>query len=66
VTPLSDGWNSWYLYGTSASRADYAVRSNGADGASQAAPAWGPTTDFNADIILVDGAFVQWPEGAQR
>ncbi len=66
VAPLSDGWNSWYLYGSSAIRSDYAVRSTGADGAPQGTPAWGPTTDFNADIILVDGSFVQWPDGAQH
>jgi general secretion pathway protein G len=66
VAPLSDGWNSWYLYGSSATRSDYLVRSSGADGVPQAAPVYGPTTDFNADIILVDGAFVQYPEGAQR
>ncbi len=66
ITPLSDGWNSWYLYGAGATRADYAVGSAGADGVPQASPAFGPTTDFNADIILVDGAFVQFPDGAQR
>jgi type II secretion system protein G len=66
VAPLQDGWNSWYLYGSSATRTDYVVRSGGADGAPQAAPVYGPTTDFTADIILVDGAFVQFPEGAQR
>lgn len=66
VTPLADGWNSWYLYGSSAQRADYLVRSAGADGVPQSSPLYGPTTDFNADIILVDGAFVQFPEGAQR
>jgi hypothetical protein len=26
----------------------------------------GATTNFDADIILVDGTFVQFPEGAQR
>jgi type II secretion system protein G len=66
TAPLSDGWNSWYLYGSTTTHGDYAVRSCGADGAPQSTPVWGPTTDFNADIILVDGAFVQWPEGAQR
>ncbi len=66
IAPLSDGWNSWYLYGTSASRADYIVRSAGADGVPDASPAYGPTTNFNDDIILVDGAFVQYPAGAQR
>ena len=53
VTPLSDGWNSWYLYGTNAVRADYVVRSCGADGIPQTSPVWGATTDFNADIVLV-------------
>jgi general secretion pathway protein G len=66
VTPLVDGWNSWYLYGPSATRSDYAVRSTGADGVPQGTPTFGPTTDFNADIILVDGAFVQFPDGVQR
>ncbi len=66
VAPLQDGWNSWYLYGSTATRGDYAVRSAGADGVPQSSPTFGPTSDFNADIILVDGAFVQFPEGAQR
>jgi general secretion pathway protein G len=66
VTPLQDGWNSWYLYGTGSSRADYVVRSAGADGVPQSSPLFGATSDFNADIILVDGTFVQFPEGAQR
>ena len=66
VTPLADGWNSWYLYGPSAVHGDYLVRSSGADGVPQTSPLYGATTDFNADIILVDGAFVQFPEGAQR
>ena len=66
VAPLSAGWNSWYLYAASAGRTDYPVRSSGADGLPQASPVFGPTTDFNADIVLVDGAFVQFPEGAQR
>jgi len=66
ITPLADGWNSWYLYGTSATKTDYVVRSAGADGAPDGSPVYGPTSDFNADIILVDGAFVQYPSGAQR
>ena len=66
ICPLADGWNSWYLYGTSATKTDYVVRSAGADGAPDSSPVFGPTSDFNADIILVDGAFVQFPSGAQR
>ena len=66
VVPLVDGWNSYYTYGTSASRSDFALCSAGADGALDSTPTWGATTNFNADIILVDGTFVQFPDGAQR
>ena len=66
AAPLVDGWNSFFLYGTSPSRSDYALTSTGADGAPETAPVWGATTDFNADIIIVDGTFVQFPEGAQK
>jgi type II secretion system protein G len=66
VMPLSDGWNSFFLYGSSAARTDFAVRSAGADGTPDASPVWGPTTNFNADIILIDGTFVQFPDGAQH
>ncbi len=66
VVPLSDGWNSWFLYGVSSpSNSDYIVLSSGRDGVTQT-PVWGPTTDFNNDIIYVNGQFVQWPEGVQR
>lgn len=64
--PVSDGWNSWFTYGTGNGSTDYAVRSNGRDGSPEAAPTYGPTTEFNADIILVDGKFVQFPDGVQR
>jgi type II secretion system protein G len=66
VVPLVDGWSSFFLYGTNASRSDYALRSAGADGTLESDPPGGGRTDFNADIILVDGAFVQFPEGAQK
>ena len=61
-----DGWSSYFTYGTSPSRSDFALRSAGADGALDSTPIWGATTNFNADIILVDGTFVQFPEGAQK
>ena len=66
VVPLVDGWNSFFLYGTNSSLTDYAVRSTGADGLPETAPVGGGTTDFRADIILINGAFVQFPEGAQK
>jgi general secretion pathway protein G len=66
TTPLADGWNSWYLYGASSVRTDYCLVSAGADGVRQGSPNYGITSDFNADIILVDGGFVQYPSGAQQ
>ena len=64
--PLVDGWNSWFTYGTTTTRTDFALRSNGRLGEPQSAPSYGPTSDFRDDIILVNGQFVQWPEGVQR
>ncbi len=64
--PLVDGWNSWFTYAASASQADYVLRSSGRGGVPQTAPLYGVTTDFRDDIILVNGRFVQWPEGVQR
>ena len=56
-TTLVDGWSSYLTYGTTPERADYVVRSAGADGALESTPLWGLTTNFNSDIILVDGGF---------
>ena len=36
------------------------------EGMPETAPLYGPTTDLTADIILVNGQFVQWPEGVQQ
>jgi len=66
AVPLVDGWNSFFLYGTSASKTDFALCSTGADGVPEASPGGGPTTSFNADIVFVNGAFLQFPEGSQR
>jgi type II secretion system protein G len=66
AVPLRDGWNSWFGYGTTPARTDYALRSVGRAGEAETSPAYGPTTDLTADLILVNGQFVQWPEGVQR
>jgi type II secretion system protein G len=66
TVPFADGWNSFYLYGTSPSKSDFVLCSAGADGVPEASPVGGATTNFDADIILVDGTFVQFPDGAQR
>jgi type II secretion system protein G len=65
--PLADGWNSWFLYTTGNNNQDYIIVSVGKDGsATSTTTALGPTNDFNADIIFIDGQFVQFPEGYQK
>ena len=64
--PPRDGWNSWFGYGTTTAMTDYVLRSAGQKGEAESAPLYGPTTDLTADIILVNGQFVQWPEGVQQ
>jgi type II secretion system protein G len=67
VLPLTDGWNSWFLYSTGASNQQhYAIASLGKDGSSQGAADSAETTNFNADIIFIDGQFLQYPAGAQN
>ena len=67
VLPLTDGWASYFTYDAKgANRQDYVIWSNGKDGASQATPAWGETTNFNDDIVFIDGQFVNYPAGAQN
>jgi type II secretion system protein G len=66
VVPMKDGWNSWFTYATDAANVNYALRSNGADGQPDSSPPFGETHSFSADIILVNGSFVQFPEGAQK
>ena len=64
--PLIDGWNSWFTYSVASDRQDYLLRSNGRDGQPDSSPVFGPTTRFEDDIILIDGHFVQYPEGVQK
>ena len=67
LLPIVDGWSSFFLYGTGASNQQaYAIMSLGKDGAVQASPPGGETTDFNNDIVFVNGQFLQYPAGAQR
>lgn len=66
LVPVADGWNSWFLYGTTDEMTDFALRTAGVGGELEDDPVYGVTTDFTNDIILVNGQFVQWPEGVQR
>lgn len=64
--PLSDGWNSWFIYECDAEGSHYQFQSAGKDGLLQTSQAIGATTDPNADLIYRDGQFVQWPKDVQR
>ena len=66
VTPVADGWNSWFLYDVDGNGQAYVIGSAGKDGKAVALYADGPTTDFNADIVYANGQFIQYPEGVQR
>jgi len=63
VLPLSDGWQSYFFYVSTGQL--YGICSGGKNGATEAAIG-GETTDFNNDIIFVNGQFIQYPAGAQR
>jgi|YNPBryunderm2012_1023409.scaffolds.fasta_scaffold17994_2 type II secretion system protein G len=62
--PTSDAWGNPLFY--TAAGAEYTVWSRGADNLDDVVIQYGPTTQFSADIVLANGTFVQWPEGAQR
>ncbi len=66
VMPMKDGWNSYFHYGTNTSFLDYVLASTGKDGAIDATPILGPTTNFTNDIIFADGQFIAFPEGTQQ
>jgi general secretion pathway protein G len=63
---LIDGWNSWFLYGTTPDNQDYIFVTTGKDGTLETSPVYGITTMFDNDIILVDGSFAQFPDGVQQ
>jgi type II secretion system protein G len=65
VLPLVDGWQSYFFYGPGTNNQAYGILSCGKNGATETVVG-GETTDFNQDIIFVNGQFVQYPAGAQR
>jgi len=61
--PYLDGWRQAMFYYSGG--LEYTVRSAGSDGLTQAGPPMGPTTSFPDDLVMVNGIFVQWPDGMQ-
>lgn len=66
VVPAVDGWSSWFTFSTDTDLGQYGLRSMGKGGVPDSAMVYGPTTGFEADILIVSGVFVQYPEGIQR
>ena len=61
--PANDGWRNAYHY--QAAGLDYSLLSYGRDGVEDSTLHEGPTTSFNADLVLFNGVWTQWPEGMQ-
>ena len=68
--PTTDGWAHDMLYAKldfQADGADYILWSLGRDGQDDGNDGeGGRTTDLDADIVIFDGRFTQWPAGTQR
>ena len=63
LLPLTDGWQSYFLYGSVGTA--YVIMSNGKNGVADSLVG-GETTNFNDDIYFTNGQFVQYPAGAQH
>jgi len=63
VLPYLDGWRRSMEYNSEG--LNYTVRSSGSDGLMQVGQPLGGTTTFADDLVMVNGIFVQWPEGMQ-
>jgi type II secretion system protein G len=61
--PTDDGWRNPLHY--QGHGLDYTIWSYGRDGVQQSPLVLKPTTNFDADIVIVNGIFVQWPDGMQ-
>ncbi len=63
VAPAVDGWNRPLYY--EADRRTYTIISYGSNFVQDLPYAVGTTNLSWEDIVLVDGTFIQWPEGVQ-
>jgi general secretion pathway protein G len=64
--PKTDGWGHFMRFALESAAANhYRITSYGRNGTTDGVRC-GTTTDFNDDIVYVDGSFIQWPEGTQQ
>ena len=72
VMPQRDGWDRYFDYAVENPiggdlAVNYGVRSAGKDGVfDKDYPRSGPTTNFDCDIVYMNGTFVCYPEGTQQ
>ena len=70
--PTNDGWGQPFSFFTDVAWANsqvagkYSIASAGADKVYDTSVAFGPTTNFDCDIVFVSGTFVAYPEGVQQ
>jgi len=65
IVPLADGWNWPIEYGTPTGGTGYTIVSPGKDGPPAAAIVQQQTTNFNCEIVFMQGQFIEYPQGAQ-
>jgi general secretion pathway protein G len=58
--PKVDGWGQPFVVWCDGT--NYLIQSAGKDGVLEKEPLGGPFVEFEKDIVLADGEFVQWPE----
>lgn len=63
--PSIDGWGHPFVFEVDDQGSSYTLRSPGKDGTLQTAAPIETTRDVTADIVMVDGVFVQRPAGKQ-
>ena len=63
---LTDGFGFPYYVGFDTTHQEVGVASWGIDGVNDGPLVIGKTTDFNADIVFLDGTLVRFPEGIQK
>jgi len=60
----TDGWMRSFMYVSDGH--EYTILSYGMDGFASLPYTRGSTNLFNADIVITNGMFLQWPEGVQE
>ena len=66
IVPLADGWNWPIEYGTPTGGTGYTIVSPGKDGPPAAAIVQQQTTNFNCEIVFMQGQFIEFPQGIQQ